>query len=697
MVLKSTSNGLDGVSVYQISGTNVSRSLPEWIAQKRKKALKNDLEYQTRVELIQDFEFSEASNRIKVSPDGQFAMATGTYKPQIHVYDFENLSLKFDRHTDSENVDFVITSADWTKSVHLQNDRSIEFHSKGGIHYRSRIPTFGRSLAYNAASADLLVGASGNEIYRLNLDQGRFLNPYVLDTTQGVNHVSINPVHGLVAAGLEDGTVEFWDSRSRQRAAKLMVSDQLSGNAPVQVSTTAFRNDGLNFACGTSDGYSLLYDLRTATPLLMRDQGFGNAVDKIIWLDENSSNSDLFLTCDKKIAKVWDRTDGKFVCSMEPDVDINDIEYVPDSGMFFMANEGAPMHTFYVPNIGPAPAWCSFLDNITEELEEKPTNTTYSNFRFITREDVTKLNIAHLVSKGVLKGYMHGYFINSDLYDKVNLIANPNSYRDEREREIKKKIEKERESRIRSTGAVKHTKVKVNKDFVTKLQEKSGSKAVDRLVNDDRFKEVFEDEEFAIDEESHDYKQLNPVKAVKDVSGPVSERRGKTAAEDSDDERMNSHGKYARSDNEESEEEESDSEDDHVSRAQKEAQQAKVQKQLEKLRRKKQESEDAAKFMSEMKVLSTNEVNQTRGKSAKSKSFGSQVKHHDRVSKIEKLKKGDTKLRRHARGEAEMTFIPKKEHKKPKVRFEEEGVDKGRTQQRFDGRRRASNNAFRGM
>lgn len=172
MVLKSTS--ANDVSVYQVSGTNVSRSLPDWIAKKRKRQLKNDLEYQNRVELIQDFEFSEASNKIKVSRDGQYCMATGTYKPQIHVYDFANLSLKFDRHTDAENVDFTILSDDWTKSVHLQNDRSIQFQNKGGLHYTTRIPKFGRSLVYNKVNCDLYVGASGNELYRLNLEKGRF-------------------------------------------------------------------------------------------------------------------------------------------------------------------------------------------------------------------------------------------------------------------------------------------------------------------------------------------------------------------------------------------------------------------------------------------------------------------------------------------------------------------------------------------
>lgn len=686
MVLKSTSAG--NVSVYQVSGSNVSRSLPDWIAKKRKRALKNDAEYQSRIELIQDFEFSEASNKVKVSPDGQFALATGTYKPQIHCYDFANLSLKFDRHTDCENVDFMILSNDWTKSIHLQNDRSIEFHTKGGIHYRTRIPKFGRSMAYNPSSCDLLVGASGNEIYRLNLDKGRFLNPYVLDTKEGINSVDINPVHGLVSAGLEDGTVEFWDPRSRQRAAKLFVADQLNEN--VQVTATSFRNDGLNFACGTSDGKSLIYDLRTSVPSIVKDQGYGYEIKKIIWLDDNSSNSNKILTTDKRIAKIWDRNDGKPFASMEPSVDINDVEYVKGSGMFFMANEGIPMHTYYIPNLGPAPKWCSFLDNVTEELEEKPSDSVYSNYRFITRDEVSKLNISHLIGSKVLRSYMHGFFIDTELFDKVNLIANPNSYRDQRDREIKKRIEKERESRIRSTGAVSNTKIKVNKDLASKLQDRKGSNEAETVINDDRFKEMFENPEFAIDEQSHEYKQLNPVKSTKDMTAPAL-----TAAEESDEERIGKN-RVLGDESDSSSESESDSEEDEET---KEFNRQKVQKEMEKLRRKKQAQEEANRFMNNMKVMA-----EENPKQKATESFGSQVMKN---SKIEKQSNNydDARLRRHARGEAELTFVPKKLEKKAKVRFESEDDDEdsekvknsGRTKQRFDGRRRASKNAFRGM
>ncbi|RLV92909.1 Ribosome biogenesis protein ENP2 [Spathaspora sp. JA1] len=680
MVLKSTS--ASNVSVYQVSGTNVSRSLPDWIAKKRKRALKLDQDYQNRIDLIQDFEFSEASNRIRVTPDGQFAMATGTYKPQIHVYDFANLSLKFDRHTDCENVDFLILSQDWTKSVHLQNDRSIEFQTKGGIHYRSRIPKFGRSLCYNPVNCDLMIGASGNELYRLNLEQGRFLNPFILDTNSGVNSVDINPVHGLVSVGLEDGAVELWDPRAKQRAGKLYIDEQLNQN--VGVTAVSFRNDGLNFALGTSSGHTLLYDLRTDTPSLVKDQGYGYDVKKLIWLP----GTEYILSSDKRIAKIWDRNQGKPFASMEPTVDINDVAHVPDSGMFFLANEGQPMHTYYIPNLGPAPRWCSFLDNVTEELEETPSDTIYSNYRFITRDEVGKLGLSHLVGSKVMRSYMHGFFINTELYERVNLIANPNSLRDQRERQIRDKIDKERESRIRSTGAIKNTKIKINKDLATRLEAKMGTGATESVVNDERFKELFENPDFAVDEESHEYKQLNPVQSTKDITGSTRSR-GLTAAEESDEERLNPGQEVDDEEEEESESESEESEDEATKRANR----AKVEKELAKLRKKKEEQK---RFLNEMKAV----TDTPKQVSQANETFGSQVNKINKITK-KSTTNDDSRLRRHARGEAELTFVPQKKERKVKFRQEqdddEDSDKKGRTKQRFEGRRIASKNKFRGM
>lgn len=65
------------VSVYTVSGSNNTPSLPDWLARKRKRSLKNDEAYMNRIDLIQDFEFEEASQCIQVSEDGEYAMATG--------------------------------------------------------------------------------------------------------------------------------------------------------------------------------------------------------------------------------------------------------------------------------------------------------------------------------------------------------------------------------------------------------------------------------------------------------------------------------------------------------------------------------------------------------------------------------------------------------------------------------------------
>ena len=65
------------VPVYTISGTSTSRPLPEWLARKRKRSLKHDPEYASRIELLQDFEFEEASQCIRISDDGQWVMSTG--------------------------------------------------------------------------------------------------------------------------------------------------------------------------------------------------------------------------------------------------------------------------------------------------------------------------------------------------------------------------------------------------------------------------------------------------------------------------------------------------------------------------------------------------------------------------------------------------------------------------------------------
>ena len=73
MKLSNSSN----VPVYTVSGSSTARVLPEWLSQRRKRSTKLDPEYNSRVELLQDFEFEEASQCIRVSEDGEWVMSTG--------------------------------------------------------------------------------------------------------------------------------------------------------------------------------------------------------------------------------------------------------------------------------------------------------------------------------------------------------------------------------------------------------------------------------------------------------------------------------------------------------------------------------------------------------------------------------------------------------------------------------------------
>lgn len=100
------------------------------------------------------------------------------------------------------------------------------------MHYRTRIPRFGRDLAYDPYSAELMVGASSHDVYRLNLEEGRFSAPFVAQS-DGINVVRLCAFNHILATGGENGAVEVFDPRERRSVAFLDVASVLSG-APAQ-------------------------------------------------------------------------------------------------------------------------------------------------------------------------------------------------------------------------------------------------------------------------------------------------------------------------------------------------------------------------------------------------------------------------------------------------------------------------------
>ncbi|TGO15835.1 hypothetical protein BTUL_0035g00390 [Botrytis tulipae] len=541
------------VPVYTISGASTARPLPDWLARKRKRSLKNDPEYANRVELLQDFEFEEASSCIRVSEDGEWVMSTGTYKPQIHTHYLPHLSLSFARHTTTLNHSFILLSSDYTKSLHLQTDRRLEFHTQGGCHYQTRLPRYGRDLVYDRASTEALIPAVGvnadglGEVYRLNLEIGRYMKPYQIDvggddlTTSGggalqggINTGSVNCAsiaeesHNLMAFGTSIGTVEFWDSRSKARVG--ILAGQQGG-----ITALDFDRSGISIATGSTEGIVQLYDLRRPVPILTKDQGYGYAIKTLMHMTTSSQEKKI-LSADKRIIKLWDETDGKAWTSVEPAVDINSVAWCKNSGMLLTANEGKQQHAFFIPQLGPAPKWCSFLDNMVEEMAEEAPSETYDNYKFLTVPELKALNLGHLIgTTNLLRPYMHGYFVASKLYEQARLIANPYVWEDERTKRVKEKVEKERASRIRGGK-----KVKVNQNLVDKvLKRQERREKVDEnagVLGDSRFGKLFEDEDFAIDERSREFQALNPSTRVSGGGGETKQRRVNSEDESSDDE-----------------------------------------------------------------------------------------------------------------------------------------------------------------
>ncbi|KAF2202803.1 hypothetical protein GQ43DRAFT_439386 [Delitschia confertaspora ATCC 74209] len=550
-------------------------------------------------------------------------MSTGTYKPQIHTHYLPHLSLSFARHTNALNETFVLLSSDYTKSLHLQTDRFLDFHTAGGLHYTARIPRYGRDLIYDRHSTEALVpsvgvNADGNgEVFRLNLEVGRFMKGYEVDVggddlatvgggalQGGINTGAVNTAsvaedsHNLLAFGTSLGTVEFWDSRSRNRVGILSSPQDASIDGRSEITALQFHRSGLELATGTSNGLIYLYDLRSPIPILKKDQGYGFAIKNLIYLDSGTStraqtSEPKILSSDKRIIKIWDKRNGTPWTSVEPAVDLNHVEWCKDSGMLLTANEGKQQHAFFIPQLGPAPKWCAFLDNIVEEMAEDPNDPNafgkssagevYDNFKFLTLPQLRQLNLDHLIgTTSLLRPYMHGYFVAQKLYEEARLISNPDLWQEQRAKSIQEKINKERESRIRGN---KKVAVKVNRKLAEKILEReeknerrrakrvlekggdddmlmdidqpvpaaaaaaaaapedaaAGGEDKPTVLNDPRFARLFQDEDFEVDEESHEFNAINPstqrlpkgLTAVEEEE--LAEHKGSSSDESSDE------------------------------------------------------------------------------------------------------------------------------------------------------------------
>ncbi|GAB1601072.1 nucleolar protein 10-like [Argonauta hians] len=538
------------VKIYNLSA---GKSLPEWLTDRKKRQLqKTDLDVRQRVELIQDLEMPSLSSSITVTPDGKNIYVTGSYKPRVHCYDLTNLSLKFERGLDREVIKTKILSEDYSKLVFLQVNRYIEFHNQAGTYYCTRVPKYGFDMSFHTNLCDLFIVGASSQIYRLNLELGRFMLPFQTDSIAS-HCCDINMSHELFTCGTRDGTVECWDPRSKTRVGLLNPNFSEHTKVEGKPSVTALKyQDALKFGIGTSKGHVLLYDLRAKEPLLVKDHHYGLPIKSIHFHNQE----ELVLSMDAKSLRFWNQNTGKAYTAIEPGVPLTDLGVYPNSGMVFLTNEAPKVLVYFLPSIGTAPKWCSFLDSLTEELEESKIETVYDDYKFVTRNELEEIGLSHLIGSKMLRAYMHGYFMDTRLYHKAKAIIEPFAYDKYKKEKIRETIEKSR------TTHVKLEKLPpINKDLAAKLrenleeEEKDGKEAkksekMPNLLKDKRFAAMFYNKNFRIDRNSKEFHLISPLisklekdlkkekkKEVKSQFKPVEEEEleGKMSEEESDE------------------------------------------------------------------------------------------------------------------------------------------------------------------
>ncbi|KAJ6778855.1 hypothetical protein OIU74_002608 [Salix koriyanagi] len=152
--------------------------------------------------------------------------------------------------------------------------------------------------------------------------------------------------------------------------------------------------------------------------------------------------------------------------------------------------------------LGPAPKWLPSIENLTEEMEKDAQTTIYDNFKFLTKEDLEKLNLTSLIGTNLLRASMHGFFIDYKLYKKVP-------------KKLPKVNRKLAASVIEKEAEVEQLEADKNE---TKKASRKRKGLGPEIFEDERVKALFEDKDFEIDENSAEYLALHPMASMKQPS-----------------------------------------------------------------------------------------------------------------------------------------------------------------------------------
>ena len=202
----------NGVKAYNFS---FGKSLPNAIENvSKKKNVAQDAEFKKKIELIYDFQFNSSSQNLEITKDGRYIVSTGIYPPRLKIFDVNDMALKVERGIDSEIVKMKMLSDDYKKVAMACVDRNIEVHAQYGRHYKVRIPRMPRDMDYNPFTCDLFVSGSDEDIYRLNLEEGKFMSSFKCSSPE-INKILFHPGLELLFAGSANGSLNVFDYQQR--------------------------------------------------------------------------------------------------------------------------------------------------------------------------------------------------------------------------------------------------------------------------------------------------------------------------------------------------------------------------------------------------------------------------------------------------------------------------------------------------
>ena len=407
------STTVNGIKTYHITAES---ALPSKFGARANRRIATHSELKNRINFMDDFEFSGSSRLIKITRDkvSPTVGVFGEYPPQIKIFDLVNLSQMTVFSFRRAISHFEFLTDDWSKLAALRGDRKFDLFTKGGQFATINLPIRCRDFIYNPPNADVILASEDYQLLRLNLELGQFV-PSIQACSQNGNTVSVSSVHQLIACGFDDGQLEFYDPRDKRSIAAIELQNE--------VTKTAFDQTGLKIAVGLSSGDVSLFDIRSSNPLLKYSHRNDTAINSLSFTMRLNTDEQMLLSSDNRGVRIYsiDSDKRSFFTSFETKSALNDMVPFPGSGLIFAATDAQKVQVMLIPDLGPAPRFASFLDNLINDVEAEENEGTplYDNMNFVTRDELEKYGGGHLIGSSVLKPYMHGFFIPRDLYKMI--------------------------------------------------------------------------------------------------------------------------------------------------------------------------------------------------------------------------------------------------------------------------------------